>query len=142
MWIRHYFFLSLFLILNLSACDINGITETKNDSPPVGIPSSICPDRFIIQTPFYQIYEEDARTYKYRIVSNGHVLAEDVKIGTESRIAEKGDGIFKLHLGFERTLLLWYTLMYTMCLYLRNSIHTLYMPIMQIQMKRNTILLF
>ena len=60
----------------------------------------IATSKYIIQTPFYQIYEEDVQTYKYKIASGNHILAEDIKTGTEPQIEDKGDGILKLHLGF------------------------------------------
>jgi len=57
-------------------------------------------DKYIIQTTYYQIYEEALQTYKYRIESGGLILAEDVKTGSAPQIEDKGGGILKLHLGF------------------------------------------
>lgn len=57
-------------------------------------------NKYIIQTPYYQIYEEGLGVYKYRIKSGNQILVENVKTGTDPRIEDKGGGILSLHLGF------------------------------------------
>ncbi|MBQ3182960.1 MAG: hypothetical protein IJB57_04770 [Clostridia bacterium] len=93
------FILSLFLIFSFSACDTNSVAEIEG-SLVEETQSGIDIDKYIIQTPFYQIYEDDIQRYKYRIANGNHILVEDVKTGTAPEIEEKGDGILKLHLGF------------------------------------------
>lgn len=61
---------------------------------------SLQKDKYVVQTPFYQIYEEGLQRYKYTIASGNHILAEDIKTGTAPQIDDKGDGILRLHLGF------------------------------------------
>lgn len=95
-----YFFLSLLFVLSFSACDTNSVIDTENWFSVEEMQSNIVSNEYIIQTPFYQIYEEDVQTYKYRIVSDNHILVEDIKTGTAPQIDDKGDGILKLHLGF------------------------------------------
>ena len=57
-------------------------------------------DRYIIQTPWYQIYEIGLQQYKYRIEFGGTVFVDDIKTGSSPRIEDIGDGIVKLHLGY------------------------------------------
>lgn len=92
------FLLSLLLVISFCACDKN--SDTENVSSTVEMQSYINTDKYIIQTPFYQIYEEDLQKYRYRIVYGNDVLVEDIKTGTEPQIDDKGDGVLKLHLGF------------------------------------------
>jgi len=92
--------LSVVLILSFSACGTSYKTNSENDLPVENSQSEIDTSKYIIQTPFYQIYEEDLQKYKYRIASGKDVLVEDIKSGTAPQIEDKGDGIVKLHLGF------------------------------------------
>ena len=85
------FILCLFLTFSFSACDTKSNTSETN---------SIDTNKYIIQTPFYQIYEEDLQKYKYRITSGKDILVEDIKLGTAPTVEDKGEGIVKLHLGF------------------------------------------
>lgn len=94
------FLLSLLLLLSLCACNTNSIADAKNKSSIEDAQSDADTDKYIIQTPFYQIYEEDLQKYRYRITSGNDVLAEDIKTGTAPEIEDKGEGILKLHLGF------------------------------------------
>lgn len=92
--------LSVVLILSFSACGTNQENNSENDLPINNSQTDIDTSKYIIQTPFYQIYEEDLQKYKYRITSGKDVLVEDTKSGTAPQIEDKGDGIVKLHLGF------------------------------------------
>ncbi len=92
--------ISVILILSFSACCTSYGTNSENDFPVENSQSDIDTSKYIIQTPFYQIYEEDLQKYKYRITSGKDILVEDTKTGTAPQIEDKGDGIVKLHLGF------------------------------------------
>ena len=92
--------ISVMLILSFSSCGTNSVTNNENGSSVENSPSDIDTNKYIIQTPFYQIYEEDLQKYKYRITSGKDILVEDTKPGTAPEIEDKGDGIVKLHLGF------------------------------------------
>jgi len=93
-------FMCLVTCLFFSACGTSYETNSENDLPIENSRSDIDTSKYIIQTPFYQIYEEDLQTYKYRITSGKDILVEDTKSGTAPQIEDKGDGIVKLHLGF------------------------------------------
>lgn len=88
------------MVISLCACDTNSVTDTNNNLSIEDTQSDTNTDKYIIQTPFYQIYEEDLQEYRYRITSGNDVLVEEVKTGTEPQIDDKGDGILRLHLGF------------------------------------------
>ena len=92
--------LSVVLILSFSACGTNHENNSENELSDQNSQITIDESKYIIQTPFYQIYEEDLRKYKYRITSGKDVLVEDIKTGTEPQIEDKGDGIVRLFLGF------------------------------------------
>ncbi len=92
--------ISVILILSFSACGTNNETNSENDLPVENSQSDIDTSKYIIQTPFYQIYEEDLQKYRYRITSGNDILVEDIKTGTAPRIEDKGEGVLKLHLGF------------------------------------------
>lgn len=94
------FCLVIVLVLSLCACDTNSVTGTENNSSVEETQSGMDTDKYIIQTPFYQIYEEDLQKYKYRIASGKYILVEDTKTGTAPQIEDKGEGVLKLHLGF------------------------------------------
>lgn len=94
------FFLCLLLMLSMSACDADSVENAEKDFSIAETQNASDADKYIIQTPNYQIYEEDLQTYRYRIESGKTVLVEDIKTGTEPVIEEKDDGILKLHLGF------------------------------------------
>ncbi len=96
----YLFIISVFLILSFSACGTSYDTNSENDLPVENSQSDIDTSKYIIQTHFYQIYEEDLQKYKYRITSGKDILVEDTKFGTEPQIEDKGDGVVKLHLGF------------------------------------------
>ena len=93
------FILSLFMLLSFSACDTNFITDTKTGSSIEETQTYTNSDKYIIQTTFYQIYEEDLQKYRYRITSGKDILVEDIKTGTAPQIEDKGEGVLKLHLG-------------------------------------------
>ena len=88
------------LILSFSACGPDSENNSGNDLPVENSTSDTDTSKYVIQTPFYQIYEEDLQKYKYRITSGKDVLVEDIKTGTEPQIEDKGDGILRLFLGF------------------------------------------
>ena len=92
--------LSVVLILSFSACGTNQENNSENDLPINNSQTDIDTSKYIIQTPFYQIYEEDLQKYKYRITSGNDILVEDIKTGTAPQIEDKGEGVLKLHLGF------------------------------------------
>ena len=92
--------ISVILILSFSACGTNYKIDNESELPVENSQSEIDTNKYIIQTPYYQIYEEDLQKYKYRITSGKDILVEDTKSGTEPQIEDKGDGIVKLHLGF------------------------------------------
>ncbi|MBQ4154511.1 MAG: hypothetical protein IJE01_04855 [Clostridia bacterium] len=92
--------LSVVLILSFSACGTNQENNSENDLPINNSQTDIDTSKYIIQTPFYQIYEEDLQKYRYRITSGNDILVEDIKTGTAPRIEDKGEGVLKLHLGF------------------------------------------
>ena len=92
--------ISVMLILSFSACGTNFETNSENALSVENSTSDIDTSKYIIQTPFYQIYEEDLQKYKYRIKSGEEILVEDIKTGTEPQIEDKGDGIIRLFLGF------------------------------------------
>ncbi|MBR2921947.1 MAG: hypothetical protein IKC10_01355 [Alphaproteobacteria bacterium] len=92
--------ISVILILSISACGTSYETDSENDLSVENSQSEIDTSKYIIQTPFYQIYEEDLQKYKYRITNGKDVLAEDTKTGTEPQIEDKGDGVLRLFLGF------------------------------------------
>lgn len=94
------FFLCLLWAAFCTACNVDSARDAEKYSSIPETQTASDADKYIIQTPYYQIYEEDLQTYRYRIASGKTVLAEDVKTGTEPTIEEKGDGILKLHLGF------------------------------------------
>ena len=71
--------LSVVLILSFSACDTNQENNSENYLPINNSQTDIDTSKYIIQTPFYQIYEEDLQKYKYRITSGKDVLVEDIK---------------------------------------------------------------
>lgn len=96
---KSVFLLSLLLVLSLSACGINSATDVEKVSSIDETQSDTNTEKYIIQTPFYQIYEEDLQKYRYRINSGNYVLVEDIKTGTSPEIEDKGDGILKLFLG-------------------------------------------
>ena len=73
--------LSVVLILSFSACGTNQENNSENDLPINNSQTDIDTSKYIIQTPFYQIYEEDLQKYKYRITSGKDVLVEDIKTG-------------------------------------------------------------
>ena len=92
--------LSVVLILSFSACGTNQENTSENDLPINNSQTDIDTSKYIIQTPFYQIYEEDLQKYKYRITYGKDVLVEDIKTGTEPQIEDKGEGIIRLFLSF------------------------------------------
>lgn len=92
--------ISVILILSFSACGTNYKIDNDSELPVENSKSEIDTSKYIIQTPYYQIYEEDLQKYKYRITSGKDILVEDTKSGTAPQIEDKGDGIVKLHLGF------------------------------------------
>ena len=92
--------LSLLLVISLCACNTNSITDAENNLSIEETQGHANTDKYIIQTVFYQIYEEDLQKYKYRITSGNDILVEEVKIGTAPQIEDKGEGVLKLHLGF------------------------------------------
>lgn len=92
--------ISLFLLITFSACGTESVTNSENGSSVEETQSDTDSDKYIIQTPFYQIYEEGLQRYKYRIKSGADVLVEEIKTGTAPQIEDKGDGVLKLHLGF------------------------------------------
>ena len=92
--------ISVILILSFSACGTSYETNSENDLPVENSQSDIDTSKYIIQTPFYQIYEEDLQKYKYRITSGKDILVEDIKTGTEPQIEDNGDGIIRVFLGF------------------------------------------
>ena len=91
--------ISVILILSFSACGTSYETNSENDLPVENSQSDIVTSQYIIQTTFYQIYEEDLGKYRYRITSGNDILVEDIKTGTAPQIEDKGGGILKLHLG-------------------------------------------
>lgn len=95
-----FIIISIMLILPFSSCGTNSVTNNENGSSVENTRGVIDENRYIIQTPFYQIYEEDLQKYKYRITSGKDILVEDIKTGTEPQIEDKGDGIVRLFLGF------------------------------------------
>lgn len=92
--------ISVILILSFSACGTSYETNSENDLPVENSQSDIDTSQYIIQTTFYQIYEEDLQKYRYRITSGNDILVEDIKTGTAPQIEDKGEGVLKLHLGF------------------------------------------
>ena len=92
--------ISVILILSFSACGTSYETNSENDLLVENLQSDIDVSKYIIQTPFYQIYEEDLQKYKYRITNGKDILIEDTKTGTEPQIEDKGEGIIRLFLGF------------------------------------------
>jgi len=92
--------ISVILILSFSACGTSYETNSENDLPVENSQSDIDTSQYIIQTTFYQIYEEDLQKYRYRITRGNDILVEDVKTGTAPQIEDKGEGVLKLHLGF------------------------------------------
>ena len=92
--------ISIILILSFSACGTSYEANSENDLPVENSQSDIDTSKYIIQTPFYQIYEVGLQKYKYRITSGKDILVEDIKTGTEPQIEDKGDGILRLFLGF------------------------------------------
>ncbi len=92
--------ISVMLILSFSSCGTNSVTNSENSLSVENTWGVIDENKYIVQTPFYQIYEEDLQKYKYRINSGKDVLVEDIKTGTEPQIDDKGDGVLRLHLGF------------------------------------------
>ena len=92
--------LSFVVLISFCACNTIFYTETESQSSNDGQENYIDSGKYIIQTTFYQIYEEDLQKYRYRITSGNDILVEEVKTGTEPRIEDKGNGILRLHLGF------------------------------------------
>ncbi|MEE1198124.1 MAG: hypothetical protein U0K54_03140 [Acutalibacteraceae bacterium] len=92
--------ISVMLILSFSACGTNSGINSENGSSIENVQGVIDENKYIIQTPFYQIYEEDLQKYRYRITSGNDILVEAVKTGTAPQIEDKGEGVLKLHLGF------------------------------------------
>ena len=92
--------ISVILILSFSACGTSYETNSENDLPVENSQSEIDTSKYFIQTPYYQIYEEDLQEHKYRITSGKDILVEDTKSGTAPQIEDKGEGVLKLHLGF------------------------------------------
>ena len=92
--------ISVILILSFSACGTSYETNSENDLTINNSQTDIDTSKYIIQTPFYQIYEEDLQKYRYRITSGNDILVEDIKTGTAPQIEDKGEGVLKLHLGF------------------------------------------
>ena len=92
--------ISVILILSFSACGTSYESNSENDLPVENSQSDIDTSQYIIQTTFYQIYEEDLQKYRYRITSGNDILVEDIKTGTAPQIEDKGEGVLKLHLGF------------------------------------------
>ena len=92
--------ISVILILSFSACGTSYETNSESDLPVENSQSDIDTSQYIIQTTFYQIYEEDLQKYRYRITSGKDILVEDIKTGTAPQIEDKGEGVLKLHLGF------------------------------------------
>ena len=88
------------LILSFSSCGTNHENNSENELSDQNSQITIDESKYIIQTPFYQIYEEDLQKYKYRITTGKDVLVEDIKTGTVPQIEDKGDGIVRLFLGF------------------------------------------
>ncbi len=89
--------LCIIILLSFSGCDANLNTDIENSHN--GENTNLTQTKYIIQTPFYQIYEESPQTYKYRIAIGNHTLIEDIKTGTAPEIEEKGNGIIRLFLG-------------------------------------------
>ena len=94
------FVVSVILFLSFSACGINYETISENDLTIENSQTAIDTSKYIVQTPFYQIYEEDLQKYRYRITSGNDIIVEEIKTGTEPKIEDKGDGILRLFLGF------------------------------------------
>lgn len=94
------FILSLIFILSFSACGTNSVTSSENGSSVENEQCVMDKNKYIIQTPYYQIYEVGLQKYKYRITRGNDILVEEVKTGTEPQIEDKGDGIVELFLGF------------------------------------------
>lgn len=95
--IFHAFLLGLVLIIMtmLSACNSNNITTIPSDYL-----ENDNSDKYIIQTPFYQIYEQGLQDYRYRIGTGNKIFVDDVKYGTEPQIEDIGNGIIRLFLGY------------------------------------------
>ena len=88
------------LIFPFSACATHSPAQSGTASSVDDTQSGTDEERYIIQTTFYQIYEEGLQRYRYRITSGKDTLVEEIKTGTAPRIEDKGGGILKLHLGF------------------------------------------
>ena len=69
-------------------------------SPDTPLNNADLSDKYIIQTPLYQIYEESLQKYRYKIGSDQKTFAEGTENGTEPEIEEIDDGIVRLHMGF------------------------------------------
>ena len=87
--------------LSFSACGTNYKIDNNSELPVENSQSEIDTSKYFIQTPYYQIYGEDLQEHKYRITSGKDILVEDTKSGTAPQIEDKGEGVLKLHLGFE-----------------------------------------
>lgn len=109
--IKFHFSILLAVLFVLTGCkgrqtaNMNNPTESLLPTKGTSVEQNIVKDqidtnKYIIQTPFYQIYEDGLQEYKYRIGSSNHALTEDVKTGTAPQIEDKGSGIIKLHLSF------------------------------------------
>lgn len=81
--------------LLLTGCDIE--SSNGESSSDLLIMDS---EKYIIQTPLYQVYEEELQEYRYKIGTSKKVFAEGVKDGTEPKIDDIGNGIIRLFMGF------------------------------------------
>ncbi len=89
------FSLVLIIMTMLSACNSNNITTIPSDYL-----ENDNSEKYIIQTPFYHIYEQGLQDYRYRIGTNYKIFVDDVKHGTEPQIEDIGNGIIRLFLGY------------------------------------------
>lgn len=92
-----FLFLPILLMpLLLTGCDIESSNgETSSDDLLI-----MDSEKYIIQTPLYQVYEEGLQEYRYKIGTGKKVFAEGVKDGTEPKIDDIGNGIIRLFMGF------------------------------------------
>lgn len=85
----------LFLVLccAFAGCSKGDISISSNVQPDSS-------DKYIIQTPLYQVVEIELGKYEYKIGTSNKVFTEGTKLGTEPQIDDIGNGVIRLFMGY------------------------------------------
>ena len=97
--INHAFLFCLVLMLMIMLIVSNSNNITTSSSDYLANENS---EKYIVQTPIYQIYELGLQDYRYRIGTKNKTFVDDVKHGSGPQIDSigSGSGIVRLFLGY------------------------------------------